>query len=126
VRQFIPRQVVADSRRAAAKALAVQAAIAIESDVVLLFETLDHGLGRVTALVNDAGILEQQMRVEDMDAGRIASRPPWHECKPLKARRAGPGTNRTKEPVKKLNAKAKLFQRNRVPIDAPRGPEACS
>jgi hypothetical protein len=70
--------------------------------------------------VNNAGTLEQQMRVEDMDAGRIASRPLWHECKSLEARKAGPGSNRTKEQVKKTNAKAKLFQRKRVQIDAPR------
>jgi NAD(P)-dependent dehydrogenase (short-subunit alcohol dehydrogenase family) len=63
--------VVRDCRQAGAKALAVQADVAVEADVIRLFETVDRELGRVTALVNNAGILEQQMRVEAMDAGRI-------------------------------------------------------
>lgn len=52
-------------------ALAVQADVALESDVVRLFECVDRALGPVTALVNNAGILELQARVEDMDAQRI-------------------------------------------------------
>jgi NAD(P)-dependent dehydrogenase (short-subunit alcohol dehydrogenase family) len=65
-------RVVADCRRAGAEAVAVQADVAAEAEVVRLFETVDRELGRLTALVNNAGILEKQMRVEDMDAGRIA------------------------------------------------------
>ena len=64
-------QVVADCRKAGANAVAVQADVALEADVVRLFETVDQKLGRVTALVNNAGILEKQMRVEEMDAARI-------------------------------------------------------
>lgn len=52
-------------------AVAVQADVAIEADVVRLFETCDAQLGRVTALVNNAGILETQMRVDAMDAARL-------------------------------------------------------
>ena len=52
-------------------AMAVQADVAIEQDVVRLFECVDSTLGPVTALVNNAGILEQQACVEDMDAERI-------------------------------------------------------
>jgi NAD(P)-dependent dehydrogenase (short-subunit alcohol dehydrogenase family) len=63
--------VVADCRRTGTKAVAVQADVAVEADVVRLFETVDRELGRVTALVNNAGILERQTRVEDMDAARI-------------------------------------------------------
>lgn len=65
-------RVVADCRRAGARAIAAQADVAIEADVVRLFEAVDRELGRVTALVNNAGILESQMRVEDMDGGRLA------------------------------------------------------
>jgi NAD(P)-dependent dehydrogenase (short-subunit alcohol dehydrogenase family) len=36
-----------------------------------LFETCDRELGPLSALVNNAGILETQMRVETMDAGRL-------------------------------------------------------
>jgi NAD(P)-dependent dehydrogenase (short-subunit alcohol dehydrogenase family) len=52
-------------------AIAVQADVAVESDVVRLFRQVDATWGPVTALVNNAGILERQARVEDMDAARI-------------------------------------------------------
>ena len=52
-------------------ACAVQADVAIEADVVRLFETVDGQLGRPTALVNNAGILDLQMRVDQMDAARL-------------------------------------------------------
>jgi NAD(P)-dependent dehydrogenase (short-subunit alcohol dehydrogenase family) len=64
--------VVTGCRRAGAKAIAVQADVAVESEVVRLFEAVDRELGPVTALVNNAGMLEKQMRVEEMDAARIA------------------------------------------------------
>jgi NAD(P)-dependent dehydrogenase (short-subunit alcohol dehydrogenase family) len=63
--------VVADCLRAGGKAIAVQADVAVEADVVRLFETLDRELGPLTDLVNNAGILEKQMRVDEMDVGRI-------------------------------------------------------
>jgi NAD(P)-dependent dehydrogenase (short-subunit alcohol dehydrogenase family) len=53
------------------RAIAVQADVAIEADVVRLFETCDTELGRLTALVNNAGMLEKQTRVESMDAARL-------------------------------------------------------
>ena len=53
------------------KAIAVQADVAIEADVLRLYDTIDQELGPVTALVNNAGILEQQMRLEEMSAQRI-------------------------------------------------------
>ena len=53
------------------RAIAVGADVSREGDVVRLFETVDWELGPVTALVNNAGILEKQMRVDDMDAERI-------------------------------------------------------
>jgi NAD(P)-dependent dehydrogenase (short-subunit alcohol dehydrogenase family) len=52
-------------------AIAVQANIAIEEDVIRLFAHVDATLGCVTALVNNAGILERQTRVEDMSSERI-------------------------------------------------------
>lgn len=57
---------------AGGKAFAAVADVSSEADVVRLFETMDRELGTVTALVNNAGILERQMRVENMDAGRLA------------------------------------------------------
>ena len=63
--------VVAAIREAGGQALAVAADVANEADVARLFETCDRALGRPSALVNNAGILEQQMRVETMDADRL-------------------------------------------------------
>lgn len=53
------------------QAVAVAADVSVEEDVMRLFETCDRELGTLTALVNNAGILETQMRVENMDAGRL-------------------------------------------------------
>ena len=72
VNQPAAEQVVADLTSRGARALAVQADVAVESDVVRLFETVDRELGTLSALVNNAGILERQMRLEAMDAARIA------------------------------------------------------
>jgi NAD(P)-dependent dehydrogenase (short-subunit alcohol dehydrogenase family) len=63
--------VVAAIAAGGGRAIAVQADVAIEADVVRLFETCDRELGPLTALVNNAGVLETQMRVEAMDAARI-------------------------------------------------------
>ncbi len=53
------------------KAIAVQADISQESDVLRLFEQTDQQLGTLTALVNNAGILKPQSRVADLTAERI-------------------------------------------------------
>jgi len=52
-------------------AVALQADVSIESDVVRLFEQVGDQLGPLTALVNNAGILEQQCRVEEMSTARF-------------------------------------------------------
>lgn len=64
--------VVAAITRNSGIAIAVQADVAVEADVVRLFEQVDAALGRVTALVNNAGMLERQARVDEMDAARIS------------------------------------------------------
>ncbi len=51
--------------------IAVQADVSSEADVVRLFEETDRQLGRVTALVNNAGIVDRGSRVEAMSAARI-------------------------------------------------------
>ena len=53
------------------RSIAVQGDVAVEADVVRVFETCDAKLGRLTALVNNAGMLEAQTRVEAMDAARL-------------------------------------------------------
>jgi len=53
--------------RAGGEALAVQADVADRDAVVGLFETVDEQLGRVTALVNNAGIHGPRCRVDALD-----------------------------------------------------------
>ncbi len=63
--------VVSDIEAAGGRAIAAQADVAVESDVARLFETVDAALGPLSALVNNAGILETQMRVDAMDTARL-------------------------------------------------------
>lgn len=63
--------VVGDIEAAGGTAVAVQADVSVEADIERLFATCDRQLGRLDGLVNNAGILERQMRVEAMDAGRL-------------------------------------------------------
>ena len=63
--------VVRDIVDAGGAGFALQGDVASERDVVRLFETVDARYGKLTALVNNAGILEQQARVEQIDAARI-------------------------------------------------------
>ncbi len=53
------------------KAVAVAGDVAKEADVLRLFETSDRELGPLAALVNNAGIVARQSRVEAMDAPRL-------------------------------------------------------
>jgi NAD(P)-dependent dehydrogenase (short-subunit alcohol dehydrogenase family) len=53
------------------KAIAVQADVSIEGDVLRLFETVDRELGRLTGLVNNAGVVDVAARVEAMSVARI-------------------------------------------------------
>jgi len=64
--------VVAEIGKAGGRAIAVQADVGMEAEVARLFETVDEKLGTVTALVNNAGIIEKQARLGDIDAARIA------------------------------------------------------
>ncbi|MCM2129861.1 glucose 1-dehydrogenase [Larsenimonas rhizosphaerae] len=52
-------------------AIAVQADMAHEADIVALFDTVDREFGRLDVLVNNAGIVDQKSRVEDMSIERI-------------------------------------------------------
>jgi NAD(P)-dependent dehydrogenase (short-subunit alcohol dehydrogenase family) len=64
-------ELVATIQRDGGRAAAIGGDVANESDVVRMFEELDRSLGTITALVNNAGILELQQRVEAMDAARL-------------------------------------------------------
>ncbi|MEB2348834.1 MAG: SDR family oxidoreductase [Comamonadaceae bacterium] len=63
--------VVDQIKSAGGKALAVAADVSRESDVKDLFKVADEQLGRISALVNNAGILERQIRVQDIDEARL-------------------------------------------------------
>ena len=64
-------RVVSEVEAAGRRAVAVAADVSVEADVVRLFETCDRQLGRLDALVNNAAILDTQMRLDAMDAARI-------------------------------------------------------
>ena len=63
--------VVADIQASGGIAIAMQADLAVEAQIEALFERVDQELGPLTALVNNAGILEQQSGLLDMDQGRL-------------------------------------------------------
>lgn len=63
--------VVQEIRSRGGRAIAVQADVASEPDVVRLFEACDQQLGRLSALVNNAGILERQARVDSIERARL-------------------------------------------------------
>jgi NAD(P)-dependent dehydrogenase (short-subunit alcohol dehydrogenase family) len=52
-------------------ATAVQADVSIEADVIRMFEFIDAKVGKISALVNNAGIIESQMRFIDMTSQRL-------------------------------------------------------
>jgi len=54
-----------------AQAIAVRADVSIEDEVIALFHRVDAELGRVTALVNNAGTVAHKSRVDEMSEFRI-------------------------------------------------------
>jgi NAD(P)-dependent dehydrogenase (short-subunit alcohol dehydrogenase family) len=63
--------VVADVGKAGGRGLAVQGDVSREEDVLRLFGATDSEFGRVTALVNNAGMLNRHTRLTDMTAEAI-------------------------------------------------------
>lgn len=64
-------KIVATIERSGGTALAIQADISDESAIERMFKLVDEQFGRLNALINNAGILSHQMRVDQMDAARI-------------------------------------------------------
>lgn len=64
-------RVLAQVRELGAEAIAVRADVSVEDEVISLFQRVDHELGPVTALVNNAGTIGQQSRVEAMSEFRL-------------------------------------------------------
>jgi len=65
------RGVAGGIAKAGARAFIVQGDVAREADVLRVFEMVDRECGRLDGLVNNAGILEQQMRLDEMSAERL-------------------------------------------------------
>jgi NAD(P)-dependent dehydrogenase (short-subunit alcohol dehydrogenase family) len=65
------RAVVGHIEATGGTALAVRGDVGSERDVCRLFEEVDARLGVLTALVNNAGVLDVQMRLEQMTADRL-------------------------------------------------------
>lgn len=63
--------VVTDIEKAGSRAIAVAGDMSSESDVINLFETTDAELGRLNVLVNNAGIVDVQSRLEDFTLQRL-------------------------------------------------------
>jgi len=53
------------------RAISVAADVSNEDDVRMLFDTAEEQLGRISALVNNAAILETQTQFSGIDAGRL-------------------------------------------------------
>ena len=64
-------EVVRQIRASGANAIAVQANVADEAQVLAMFHTIDAKLGRLSALVNNAGIVDVAARVDEMSVGRL-------------------------------------------------------
>ncbi len=64
-------EVVAAIEAEGQRAIAVQANVALESEVLKLFEAIDRDLGCLTVLVNNAGMLEPQSDFEDISLQRL-------------------------------------------------------
>lgn len=64
-------EVVRQIRQSGGNAITVQADVADESQVLKMFEKVDAKLGRLTALVNNAGVVDQTSRVDAMSMARF-------------------------------------------------------
>ena len=64
-------EVAQQIRQAGGQAMTVRADVSDEAQVVAMFEKIDATLGRLTALVNNAGIVEQTARVDAMTLQRL-------------------------------------------------------
>jgi NAD(P)-dependent dehydrogenase (short-subunit alcohol dehydrogenase family) len=64
-------QVAAEVRARGRRALLVRADVADEAAVLAMFEAVDQGLGRITTLINNAGIVDMKARLDEMSAARF-------------------------------------------------------
>ncbi len=62
--------VVQQIRSQGGSAIAIQADVGVEADVLRMFAQVDRDLGPLDALINNAGMLETQTRLDQMDVDR--------------------------------------------------------
>ncbi|MFT4267164.1 MAG: SDR family oxidoreductase [Xenophilus sp.] len=64
-------EVVRRIRAEGGRAMAIQADVGVEAQVEAMFRQVDAELGRLTALVNNAGVVDRAARVDEMRAARL-------------------------------------------------------
>ena len=64
-------EVVRKIRAAGGRAFSVQADVAVEKDIMAMFKKIDIEFGRLDALVNNAGVVDQTSRVDAMTMARL-------------------------------------------------------
>jgi NAD(P)-dependent dehydrogenase (short-subunit alcohol dehydrogenase family) len=64
-------EVVTACAAAGIEAIAVRADVSVEADVVELFRTADAELGPIAGLVNNAGVVDRQARLEEITTARL-------------------------------------------------------
>ena len=64
-------EVVRQIRAAGGTAMAIQADVAVELDVMRMFQEVDAKLGRISGLINNAGVVDMPSRVDGMSVERL-------------------------------------------------------
>ena len=64
-------EVVRQIRAAGGTAMAIQADVAVELDVIRMFQEVDAKLGRISGLINNAGVVDMPSRVDGMSVERL-------------------------------------------------------
>jgi NAD(P)-dependent dehydrogenase (short-subunit alcohol dehydrogenase family) len=64
-------EVVRNIRAAGGTAMAIQADVAVEADVMRMFQSVDAKLGPISGLVNNAGVVDMPARVDEMSVARL-------------------------------------------------------
>ncbi len=65
------KKVVNEINQNGGTAIAYQANVSVEREVIDLFEKIDNDFGTLNALVNNVGILENQSRIENLKVDRL-------------------------------------------------------